>query len=553
MLELIAILLFIPHTMVLEINTAIYTFIFLLLVIFYRKLLSSKSQTGLPCLPPSPRGLPIVGHLHLLNNTPHPSFHNLCTRYGPLIHLRLGSVLCIIASTPELAKELLITNGLTFASRPMNIVINLLTYNSSGFSFAPYGPYWKFLKKIVTSELLGERTLGQLQHIRYNETSQLVHLLVDRAHSGKIVNLSQEVMKLSNNIISQMMLNIRCSGEDEKAREIRSLVREATELVAQFNFSDFIWFLQNLDLQGIKKKAKTMNHRFDFLLEKIITEREVDRNKQKEKRGNEGLGKQKMTDFLSILLDISDDENSSIRLTRENIKAFLFDFLSAGTDTSGIVVEWAMSELINHPCILEKARKEIDSIVGQNRLVNETDIPNLSYIQAIFKETVRLHPPIPIFERESTQDCKIGGYLIPAKTILFISNWSICRDPNNWKDPLEFQPERFMSDSETDDNAGIVDVRGQHFNLLPFGSGRRGCPGVSLAVQVVPTVLALLIQCFHWKIAGYGDEMTGKLVDMTERPGLTVPKAQPLMLVPSTRLRPFPNYADCGLIRVARE
>ncbi|PIA26879.1 hypothetical protein AQUCO_08600030v1, partial [Aquilegia coerulea] len=494
---------------------------------------SSKTQKRLTGLPPSPKEIPFIGHLHLLNNTPHQTFHNLCSHYGPLIHLRLGSVLCIIASTPELAKELLITNGITFASRPVNIAISLLTYNSAGFGFAPYGPYWKFMKKIVTSNLLGDQTLTKLKDIRFEETSQLIHFLLDKARNETTVNLSQEVTKVSNNIISRMMWNIKCSGEDDQAKEIRTLIRDSTEILAQFNLSDFIGFLWYIDLQGIRKRAKNIHLRYDVLLENIMKKREEVRNENKEK----------INDFLNILLDTMEDDESKIRLTRENIKAFMFDFLTAGTDTSGIVVEWAMSELINHPTILEKAIEEIDSVVGKNRLVKESDIQNLPYLLAIFKETLRLHPPIPIFERESTENCNIAGYDIPAKTILFINNWSICRDPKNWKNPLQFQPERFMSGCESgNDDLNLVDVRGQHFNFLPFGTGRRGCPGMQLAVRLVPTIMGLLIQCFDWKLACRDSDsrVTPKLVDMTERPGLTVPKAHPLMVVPCTRLNPFP-------------
>ncbi|KAL5714007.1 unspecific monooxygenase [Ranunculus cassubicifolius] len=499
-----------------------YITIFLLGAFLSRWIFSSKTK-----LPPSPTKLPIIGHLHLLNNTPHQSFHKLCTRFGPLIHLRLGSVLCVVASTPELVKEFLITNGLTFASRPNLIALRLITYNGVGFGFAPYGPYWKFMKKVVTMELVNERNLAQMQYIRVDEISQLMDLLLNKASRGEEVNLSEEVSKLANNIISRMMLGIKFSGEDEQSSEIRKLARDVTAVIAQFNLADFIGFLRNIDLQGIQKKAKSIHVRYDSLLEKIMKERV-------HKRINDNK------DFLDMLLDISEDTNAKIRLTRENIKAFMIDFLTAGTDTSGITVEWAMSELINHPTILEKAKEEIASVIGKKRLVTESDIQSLPYLQAIFKETLRLHPPIPIYERESTQDCKIGGYDIPANTILFVNNWAISRDPMYWENPLEFEPKRFMSE-----DGSQIDFRGQHFNLLPFGTGRRGCPGISLASQVVPTVLALLIQCFDWKIpSNDADVSPPNLVDMTELPGLTVPRAQPLVLIPSTRLIPFPTAME---------
>lgn len=204
----------------------------------------------------------------------------------------------------------------------------------------------------------------------------------------------------------------------------------------------------------------------------------------------------------------------------------LQDIFAAGTDTSAITIEWALAELINHPAIFQKARDEIDKVIGNNRLVEESDIPNLPYIQAIIKETLRLHPTGPIIVRESTEDCKIGDYDIPARTRLFVNVWAIGRDPNHWPEPLEFKPERF-----TESDKGGIDVRGQHFHLLPFGSGRRGCPGTSLALQVIQPTLAAIIQCFDWK----GDGSHG-MVDMTEGQGLTLPRAQPLVCRPVARL-----------------
>ena len=183
---------------------------------------------------------------------------------------------------------------------------------------------------------------------------------------------------------------------------------------------------------------------------------------------------------------------------------------------------------------MEKARQEIDSVVGKNRLVEESDIINLPYLQAIVKETLRLHPTGPLIVRESSKDCTIGGYDIPAGTRLFVNVWAIGRDPNHWENPLEFQPERFINEDGT--LKSQMEVRGQHFYLLPFGSGRRGCPGTSLALWVVQTSLAAMIQCFEWKVRD-GDNGT---VNMEEGAGLTLPRAHPLICVPVPRLPLFP-------------
>lgn len=336
---------------------------------------------------------------------------------------------------------------------------------------------------------------------------------------------------MTNNVISRMTMSQTCSTTEGEA-EIRKLVHEVAEVAGKFNLADFIGFCKNLDLQGFGKKFKDVHQRFDVMMERIIKEHEERRRrKEKEETASDGV-----KDLLDILLEISNDENAEMKLTRENIKAFILDIFVAGTDTSAITVEWALAELINHPNIFKRAREEINAVVGKNRLVEESDIPNLPYIQAIVKETLRLHPTGPLSLRQSTEDCRVGGYDIPANTQVFINIWAIGRDPEHWKDPLEFRPDRFMPSPDKSDWMPI-DVRGQHFHYLPFGSGRRSCPGTTLAMHVVQTTIAAIVQCFDFKV---GNGRENQVVDMTEGLGLTLPRAQPLVCLPIVHLHPFP-------------
>ncbi|KAI3934086.1 hypothetical protein MKW92_029804 [Papaver armeniacum] len=465
-------------------------------------------------LPPSPLALPIIGHMHLIGSVPYRSFHKLSIQYGPLIYLRLGSIPCMVVSSPELTKDFLTTNELNFASRPVTIAVNYLNYNSSGFAFAPSGTLWSFMKKVLMSEFLGGQALMKHRHILRNEIHSSVQLLIKKSATGDRVN-----------------------GGYKDFWSVQSL--------------GCFWLLRNMDLQGYLKKSTEVRRRYDIILERIMHEREEARTR-KEQTVDVGTSGNKVKDLLDILLDVSEDTNSEIKLSRDNIKAFLLDIMTAGIDTTASSVEWALGELINHPCMLEKARGEIDSVVGKNvRLVDESDLPNLPYIQAIFKEVLRLHPPVPMLLRESSRDCTVAGYDIPAKTWLFVNVWSINRNPSYWKDPLEFRPERFMM-SLTQNSAlheGVNDkcdqyrpsrmnrdVRGQHFDLLPFGTGRRGCPGTGLSLLEGPTVLAAIIQCLDWKVVGINGS---NVVDMTERPGVIVPMANPIILAISTRFNPF--------------
>ncbi|CAI9100106.1 OLC1v1037036C1 [Oldenlandia corymbosa var. corymbosa] len=502
----------------------------LLPTILFKLILRNRSRSR-SRLPPSPLALPIIGHLHLLAPIPHQALHKLSKRYGPLMHLRLGSVPCVVASSPETAKEFLKTHENSYSNRPQSAVVDYITYGSMDFSFAPYGPYWKFMKKVCMSELLGGKTLDLLLPVRRDEIARLMDLLSRKANASEAIDVGAELIRLTNNIISRIMMSKRCCEDDNEAGDISRTIKEVAEITGKFNVSDFIWFCKNLDLQGFKKRSKIVRDGFDAMIEKIIGEHEQERMKNKENN------KVEVKDLLDILLDISEDENAQIKLSRENIKAFILDIFAAGTDTSAITIEWALSELINHPKIMKIAMQEIDSVVGNNRLVEESDIANLPYLQAIVKETLRLHPTGPIILRESTEDCEIGGFVIPAKTQLFVNVWAIGRDPNHWDDPLEFRPERFLHEEKNGIINSQLDVRGQHFQFLPFGSGRRGCPGTTLALQVVQAGLAAMIQCFEWKISG-GEN--GK-VDMKEGTGITLPRAHPLVCFPVARNNPLPQ------------
>ena len=200
------------------------------------------------------------------------------------------------------------------------------------------------------------------------------------------------------------------------------------------------------------------------------------------------------------------------------------DMFAGGSDTSTNTIEWALAELVRNPHIMKKLEDELDNAVGKERLVQESDLPQLPYLTATVKETLRLHPAAPLLApHESSIPCNIAGYYIPAKTRAIVNVWTIGRDPAAWENPLEFRPQRFVESN--------IDARGQHFHFLPFGSGRRGCPGFSLGLQSVQFMLASLVQAFHWSFPDPNKE-----IDMSEKFGLTVTMANPLLLMAKPKL-----------------
>lgn len=495
-------------------------------------------------LPPSPRRLPVIGHLHLLRPPVHRTFQELASGLGaPLMHIRLGSTHCLVASSAAAATELIRSHEGKISERPLTAVARQFAYGSdSGFAFAPYGPHWRAMKRLCMSELLGPRTVELLRPVRRAGLVSLLHTVIRK--SPEPVDLTAELIRMSNASIIRMMASTVPGSVTEEAQ---ALVKAVAELVGAFNVEDYIAVCRGWDLQGLGKRAADVHRRFDALLEDMIAHKEEARAAKKAIRGEddqEPETKKTMAeskDLIDILLDKMEDENAAeeTKLTREKIKAFTIDVVTAGSDTSAAMVEWMLAELMNHPECLRKVRDEIDAVVGSNRITGEADIANLPYLQAAYKETLRLRPAAPIAHRQSTEDMELatgGCFTVPVGTAVFINLWAIGRDPEHWgQTALEFRPERFMLGGESEK----LEPRGQHFQYLPFGSGRRGCPGMGLALQSVPAVVAALVQCFHWTVVPKAGEEKA-VIDMEESDGLVCARKHPLLLRASPRLNPFP-------------
>ncbi|KAD3337063.1 hypothetical protein E3N88_32583 [Mikania micrantha] len=476
-----------------------------------------KSSRANAPLPPTPFRLPVIGNLHLLGPIIHQHFHKLSFKYGPVFRLFLGSTPCIVVSSAKVVEEIYRESENVFLRRPPIAANYNVTYGGKGFIFAPYGSYWKFVKKITMSQLLSGNTLDILLQVRRDEINHFIKNLSRKAKVGKSVEIEVMLGNVTSNMISRMVTGNKYAEEDDEVGDIMKIMADVDKLYGKLNLSDHIWFFKNIDLQGIEKTSMDIRKRFDALMDKILIEHEEAREQNIETR--------KVKDLLNILLEISEDDHMEIKLTRDNIKALILDIFLAGTDTSSKTIEWALAELINHPNIMKKAVEEIDQVVGKNRLLQESDIPNLPYLQSIVKETLRLHPVAPMIQRLSSEDCIVGGYHIPANTTTFINLWSLGRDPTYWERPLEFRPERFEDKQ--------IDVRGQNFHFLPFGSGRRMCPGTTLGLMFVYTILGSMIQCFTWKAGKYGNLTS---VDMEEGVAITLRRANPLVCAPTTRL-----------------
>ncbi|CAA7034606.1 unnamed protein product [Microthlaspi erraticum] len=473
-------------------------------------LFRSKQKNNLP---PSPFGFPVIGHLHLLKEPVHRSLRDLSRNLGDVFSLRLGTRRAVVVTSASAAEEFLTRqNDVVFASRPLTTLGVYVGYNNTMVSAAPYGELWRNLRRICTVEIFSTARLRSSMAIRRDEVRALlrtIHAAATSSGESDFVSLKLRPLLsgLTFNIVMRMVAGKRYYGEeneeDEEAKEVRELIREAFEFGGFTYVGDFLPILKLFDFDGYIKRGKRLGSKLDKFLKKLVDE-------HRRNRGETELENTMITHLLSL------QESQPEYYTDEIIKGLVLVMLFAGTDTTAVTLEWAMANLLNHPEVLAKAKRELNDVVSrEGRLMEESDASTCTYLNNVISETLRLYPAAPLLvPHASNADCKVAGYDIPGGTWLFVNAWAIQRDPNVWDEPEAFKPERFDSGGEPKTN---------HCKFLPFGMGRRACPGMGLAQLVLGLALGSMIQCFDW------ERMDDVAVDMSEGRGLTVPKAVPLV------------------------
>ncbi|KAH0466468.1 hypothetical protein IEQ34_003706 [Dendrobium chrysotoxum] len=472
------------------------------LIINKRSFSSSPSSSLL--LPPSPPSLPIIGHLHLLSLPLHHSLSRLSSLHNnsPLLLLRLGSRLALLISSASAAEQCFTKHDLTFANRPTLPSSQRLSYNFTTLVAAPYGPHWRNLRRIATAELFSSSCLNYFSHVISEEVVFLIKQLSGGCGFRK-VEVREKLDELALNVVMRMMVGRRC--DEEEGRRFRWVVKEGFELVKESSVGDFLPFLRRVGNVGREKRMVRLEKEADELFDKAVEEM-----RRRRRRGEEGEERT----IVGRLLDLQEEDREYY--TDEIIKGVILTMIAAGTDTTAETLEWAMSLLLNNPRSLQKVRSEIELLVGHDRrLIQVSDLCNLPYLHSILKETLRLYPAAPLLlPHESSQDCTIAGFHVPRGTILFVNAYHIQRDPNIWEEPKSFKPERFMEGAAT----GL----GYKIMMMPFGMGRRSCPGEGLAMRIMGFALGAMVQCLEWRRLGEEE------VDMEEGAGMTMPKAKPL-------------------------
>ncbi|XP_057724668.1 cytochrome P450 71D10-like isoform X4 [Arachis stenosperma] len=441
-----------------------FLFLFMLLKIAMKKFSSSKDITNLP---PGPRKLPIIGNMHnLVGSMPHECLRNLASKYGPLMHLKLGEVSHIIVTSPEMAQEIMKTQDLNFCDRPNLLFARVMNYNRTAIAFGPYGEYWRRVRKICTTELLTAKRVQSFRHIREAEVSELVKAISQS--EGSIFNLSHNILSMTYGIVARIAFALQIGGGNCIA-DLYPSIRVLLEMMSRD-----------------KTKLEELHLKSDKIVQGIIDD-------HKNKKGGKCEEEADDEDLVDVLLKFQ-QKDSEYPLTNDNIKAVIQDIFAGGGETSSAVVEWAMAEMIKKPKVMEAAQAEVRRVYGSKRYVDESELHQLTYLKCIIKETLRLHPSVPLLlPRENREPCQIKGYQIPANSRIVINAWAIGRDPRYWVDAMEFKPERFV------DNYSI-DNRGTSFEFIPFGGGRRMCPGIAFATPNMELPLAQLLYHFDWKL-----------------------------------------------------
>ncbi|CAK8533664.1 unnamed protein product [Lathyrus sativus] len=478
---------------------------------------------------------PILGHLPIFYGTqsPHRVLGALADKYGPIFSIKLGSKHALIVNNWKMAKECFTTNDMALASRPNLVATQHLAYKGAMFGFAPYGPYWRNLRKIATLEILTNRRVEQQQHIRVSEVRTSIKELFDvwsskRTESDSpnyvLVDMTQWFTQVTFNMVLRMAVGKRYFGartnvDEEEAQKSVKALRDMMHLFGVITVGDVIPCLKLFDFGGHVKAMKRTLKELDEVLSEWLKER-----RHKRSLGDKVDGED--INIMDMLLSLLDGKTIEGFDCDTIIKATILTLFAGGTDTSSITLIWALCLLLKNPLAMKKAKEELDTHIGKERNVSESDISKLPYIQAIVKETLRLYPPASLSgPHEFSENCMVGGYHVKKGTRLITNLWKIQTDSNVWPDPLEFKPERFLTTHKD------VDVRGKYFELLPFGSGRRMCPGISFGLQMVHYTLASFLHSFDIL-----SPTTSELIDMTEKFGLTNSKSTPLEVLVKPRL-----------------
>ncbi|KAJ6807791.1 cytochrome P450 98A2 [Iris pallida] len=469
-------------------------------------------------LPPGPTPWPVVGNLYQIKPVRFRCFAEWAGAYGPIFSVWFGTTLNVVVSSSELAREVLKEKDQALADRPRNRAAARFSRDGKDLIWADYGPHYVKVRKVCNLELFSPKRLEALRPIREDEVTAMVESIFKHCtqpgKSGKSLVVRDHISGVAFNNITRLAFGKRFVNSegvmDEQGMEFKAIVANGLKFGASLSLGEYVNWLKwmyPIDEEAFAKHGA----RRDRLTKAIMDEHTRSRK--------ESGARQHFVDALLTLQEKYD-------LSEDTIIGLLWDMITAGMDTTVITVEWAMAELVKNPRVQKKVQEEMDRVIGKDRIMTEADFPNLPYLQCVVKESLRLHPPTPLMlPHKATANVKLGGYDIPRGSIVHVNVWAIARDPQVWKNPLEFRPERFEEED--------IDIKGHDYRVLPFGAGRRVCPGAQLGINLVQSMLGHLLHHFDWDLP---EGAKPEEIDMSENPGMVTFMHTPLQAIATPRL-----------------
>ncbi|KAF5180412.1 Cytochrome p450 [Thalictrum thalictroides] len=457
--------------------------------------------------PPGPYPLPIIGNiLHLSSNdTAHVALANLAKIHGPIMSLKLGERLLIVGSSHEVATEILKIHDRVMCGRPVPKTLEVLGENLLTLVGAKScTENWKILRGIFKTELVASEVINSNATMREEKVKELIDLLMEKV--GKVVHIHDLVYTTAANIVSRLLFSQDFINIEDERKKI-NLVKEVEKLASTPNVADYFPIFSGLDVQGLRRNTLKCRENLYPLWDAV-----VDGRKESIKSGGDSC---KNKDFLDVLL--------ANGFSRNQINWILTEMTITGANTTSAAVEWMMAELIKNPEAMNKLGEELAKEISGN-IVRDSDLPRLPYLNACLKESLRLHPTVGLVLRTATETCEVMNYTIPKDSEVWVNQWALGRDPTKWEDPLVFNPSRFLGSN--------LSYMGNNFEYIPFGSGKRMCPGLPLATRTVPLIVASLVHSFEWYLP---DDTSPHELDMEEKLGLILQKSNPLLLIPKLK------------------
>ncbi|XP_019195214.1 PREDICTED: geraniol 8-hydroxylase-like [Ipomoea nil] len=475
--------------------------------------LAKSSKSVGKKFPPGPVPLPVIGNLHLLGGKPHKSLAQLAQKYGPVMKLKLGMKSTVVISSSAMAKQALQKQDLAFSThRSIPDAVRGTNHFQFSVVWLPVASSWRALRKIMNSNIFSGNKLDTNQQLRARKIQELIIYCQNKSQVGEAVDLGRAAFRTTLNLLSNTVFSKDLTDPfSDSAKQFKELVWNIMEEAGKPNLVDYFPFLEKFDPQGSRRRMTAHFTKALELFKDLVDQRLEERKVMMGCRN---------VDVLDSLLNISQERPEEIDTT--HILHVCLDLFAAGTDTSSSTLEWAMAELLRNPKTMEKVQAELEDVIGRGKPIHEADVNRLPYLQCILKETFRMHPPVPfLIPRKVEQDVNLGGHTISKDSQILVNVWAVGHDSSIWENPLIFNPERFWNLK--------IDVRGQDFELIPFGADRRICPGLPMAMKMVPVMLGSLLNSFQWKLEC---DIAPKDLDMEEKFGITLAKAHPLRAIP---------------------